>query len=374
MRGRTTLLLAILSVAVPVHETAHAQLSPQGLVGGLTRPLRQMLGHLGHFPRGYRHRAANAESTAAAAEPTNEPAPVVAPRLGWVGPPAWPTAFEDVLGFTFWADDYAQRLHSRGFDVIADTISGHFEVPRSAARTVTTGTAANDANNSIDRCGDTSNTQANWPAVRIEQMLQLSDAQHEALEKLQATAGQSAKNIRADCRDPSALASPDRLRALVQTLWVVRDAGISMRAPLKNFNDALTSTQKTSFAEYRSQNSAPPDPKTANSETNKQLQACAMQNAEKAERMAKEIEMRVRPTKDQATSYENFHKVSADMAKLLIASCAQPVPADPMARLDSANDQLTAMNYAATTVQIAFDDFYGKLNNEQKARFAPFSR
>ena len=40
-----------------------------------------------------------------------------------------------------------------------------------------------------------------------------------------------------------------------------------------------------------------------------------------------------------------------------------------MARLDAADDQLTAINYAATTVQIAFDDFYLKLNNDQRARF-----
>jgi hypothetical protein len=32
------------------------------------------------------------------------------------------------------------------------------------------------------------------------------------------------------------------------------------------------------------------------------------------------------------------------------------------------------MNYAATTVQVAFDDFYGKLDNEQKARFDSLSR
>jgi hypothetical protein len=57
------------------------------------------------------------------------------------------------------------------------------------------------------------------------------------------------------------------------------------------------------------------------------------------------------------------------MAKMLIASCAQPIPADPIARLDAANDHLTAMNYAATTLQITFDKFYVKLNNDQKARF-----
>jgi len=107
---------------------------------------------------------------------------------------------------------------------------------------------------------------------------------------------------------------------------------------------------------------------------NKQYQACATQNAEKAERLVKEIEMRVRPNKEQAASFENFHKVSSEMAKLLIASCAQPIPADPMARLDNANDQLTAINYAATTVQIAFNDFYARLDSAQKARFDALGR
>ena len=40
-----------------------------------------------------------------------------------------------------------------------------------------------------------------------------------------------------------------------------------------------------------------------------------------------------------------------------------------MARLDAADDQLTAINYAATTVQIAFGNFYLKLNNDQRVRF-----
>jgi hypothetical protein len=56
------------------------------------------------------------------------------------------------------------------------------------------------------------------------------------------------------------------------------------------------------------------------------------------------------------------------MAKLLIASCAQPVPADPLGRLDSAGDQITAINYAAANVQIALDDFYARLSRTQKAR------
>jgi hypothetical protein len=132
--------------------------------------------------------------------------------------------------------------------------------------------------------------------------------------------------------------------------------------------------QRSSFSSEQRQEIPQSDPKYANPGMNKHYQSCASQNVEKAERMIKEIEMRIRPGKDQAASFEGFHKASADMAKLLIASCAQPIPADPMARLDAANDQLTAINYAATTVQIAFDDFYLKLSNDQKSRFYSLGR
>jgi LTXXQ motif family protein len=84
--------------------------------------------------------------------------------------------------------------------------------------------------------------------------------------------------------------------------------------------------------------------------------------------MIMQIEQRVRSSKDQGASLNNLRKVSANMAKLLTGSCAQPIPADPLARLDAADEQLTTMNYAATTVQIAFDDFYGWLDDQQKAR------
>jgi hypothetical protein len=377
MHGRNILLITTLSAAILLPDAGHAQLSPQGVIGGIARPFRQMLGHFGHFPRARHRRAVAAESRTAAPIPSNETSASAGSRLGWVGPPAWPSAYEDMLGFTLWPDDYASRLRGRGFDVIADTITGRFNLPRSSARTATTGAAVkSDADNetSAERCGDTSSTESNWPTARVEQMLPLSDAQHAALEKLQLAATQSVKKIREDCDGPDPLAPPDRLRALVQTLWTLRDAGISVREPVKSFYDALINTQKNAFTSHQPQSNSPPDPKAADNGMNKQYQACTSQNAEKAERLIQDIEMRVRPNKDQAASLENFHKVSADMAKLLIASCAQPISADPMARLDAADDQLTAMNYAATTVQIAFDDFYLKLNNDQRTRFESPSR
>ena len=70
MHGRTILLITMLSAAIPLPDAGHAQLSPQGVIGGITRPFRQMLGHFGHFPRARHHRrAAAAEPRAAAAAP-----------------------------------------------------------------------------------------------------------------------------------------------------------------------------------------------------------------------------------------------------------------------------------------------------------------
>ena len=153
----------------------------------------------------------------------------------------------------------------------------------------------------------------------------------------------------------------------------MRDGDIAMRVPLKDFYESLNSAQKNSFAFQQPQNVSPADDKAQGGE-NKQYQACAAQNIGSAERLVKEIEMKVRPDKTQTASLEVLHKASSDMAKLLIASCAQPVPGDPLVRLDSASDQITAINYAASTVQIALDDFYGRLSQQQKARFEATGR
>jgi hypothetical protein len=375
MRTRAAIVAGLLIAAVPLDSPAQAQLSPQGIIGGVTRPLRQMLGHIGHFPRSYRHRSSSGPRVAAAPVPDRDAQSAVKSRLGRAGPAAWITAYEEVLGFAFWPDDYGTQFRNHGFEVIADTIAGRFDRMRAPTRVATTGAARSDGGTDVsaDQCNDASSADDKWPASRIEQLLQLSDAQHATLDKVQLAANDAVKTIKSNCRQLGDLSPPDRLRALVQALWIVRDGNMAMRAPLKDFYESLTSAQKNSFAVQQPQNAAPPDDKAQNGE-NRQYQVCAAQNIGSAERLVKEIEMKVKPDKTQSASLENLHKASSDMAKLLIASCAQPIPADPLARLDSASDQITAINYAATNVQIALDDFYGRLSQTQKARFEATGR
>lgn len=347
-----------------------------GLLSGVTRPFRAILGHLGHFPRHRRHHdeALNRspsdtgrQNTSSAS--TNARSAWTNARLGFVGPPAWPTAYEDILGYTFWPDEYAQRLRGHGFDVIVDSITGDFERPRAPAQASTTGSAVQNDSAGGAACVDASTAPSDWPSTRIGQTVQLTNVQHNTVGTIQTAVNQSAETIKANCPDRNAQTAPDRLATLVQTLWTVRDGGVAVRASLKEFDDSLKDTQKTSFASRMTQAAPKPDATNQSAAMNQQYQACAQPNVEEAERFIKQIDLRIRPNKEQAASLENLHKVSSDMAKLLMASCAQPIPADPLARLDAAADQLTAMNYAATTVQIAFNDFYGRLDNTQKARF-----
>lgn len=49
MRGRTIIIGGILAAAILLPDAGRAQLSPQGILGGITRPFRHALGQVGHY-------------------------------------------------------------------------------------------------------------------------------------------------------------------------------------------------------------------------------------------------------------------------------------------------------------------------------------
>jgi hypothetical protein len=54
--------------------------------------------------------------------------------------------------------------------------------------------------------------------------------------------------------------------------------------------------------------------------------------------------------------------------------CAQPLANDPLARLDAADQRLVVINYAATSMEVALNDFCASLGASQKAKFTSLGR
>jgi hypothetical protein len=370
MRGHRILLIVLLAAMTALPEAANAQFSPRGVVGAVTMPLRAMLGRFGHFPRSRRSRTTQDHMIQDhVAQDMRRPNPPAA-QLGEVGPIGWPSAYEDVLGFTFWPSRYVEQVRAHGFDVIATAMTSSARGPQ-LARTVTTGAAVqSDSNaNSVSACDKDADVQIDWPASQIEQTTQLNAAQRDALGKLKIALAESIKTIKAGCRDVSSLPPTARIKAAVHELWAVRDAGIYIRAPLKTFYETLSAAQKASFAWKQPTDNSSQGGKAASSAMARQYQACAVPSLEVSERLLGQIEQDVRPSNEQSASMQALRKASSDMAKMLTAPCAQPIPADPVARLDAANDQLSSMSFAATSMEIALDSFYAQLGIEQKAKF-----
>lgn len=372
--------LIVLTLPCAWPAPARAQFSPQGLIGAMTRPLRSLLGRLHHFPRHHarpRHGAEPAQPSTAATEGVH---------FGNAGPAVWPTAYEDVVGYLFWPDDYSDSLRSRGFGVIADTL---LQPPseRRPVEVATTGSAnAGDADSEPNgACNDPADTAMTWPITNIGQSVQLNGAERGALARLQTAMAQALKNVKATCSDEISQTPGERLHALVQRLWAVRDAGIYVRDPLKEFYNSLSPEQKAKFNSQRNNtkdaqatgtnNQAGEKQEDKNAEAAKrQYQACAASSGESAERLLRQIARKVRPTKEQDAALKALRQTTNNMAKLLSPTCDPSVPADPLARLDAANNQLTRMNYAATSMEIALNGFYAQLSGVQKARFDGLGR
>ena len=376
MHGRIVLFTTLLVIGLQA-DIAQAQFSPEALIGRVARPFRSMLGRLGHFPYAVRRHPTRPAATGGAAGTSAATSGIHSqPQLATTGPFAWPTAYEDVIGYTFWPNDYAGKVRGQGFNIIAAPLSPSSKRPAIARASMTNVESDADDVTLPSACGGEQSAQITWPTAQIEQATQLNDAQRDALSKFQTALTDSVKTMLAGCRDITALSPTARLDATVQSIWAVRDAGIYVRTSLKAFYGSLTDEQKAKFEwkqplqdEANPSTPADQNDKPQDSAMAKQYQTCAAPSLEASERLMKRIEQQVRPRKEQSAAIEALRKTSSETAKMLTATCAQPIPANPLARLDAANDQLSTMSYAATSIEMTLLGFYAQLDKGQQKKF-----
>jgi hypothetical protein len=292
-----------------------------------------------------------------AGEPARMPAPSQA-RLGTVGPPAWPTAYEDVIGYTLWPKEYGERLRVHG---IGDILSTAF-APSAAIAARTQQARAGDPNSApvAVTCGSVDLTANDWPIAQITSTIDLNDTQRATLDQLKTALSDAVSAIKSSCRDDTNLGPVERLRVMQNTLWAVHDAAQLIRAPLAKFYDSLSDEQKQKFAA--------PAQAQAGGRTPSRSEMARMCDLPTADAPMRQIEQNVRPTKAQRSSLEALQKKSFEMGQFLMASCLKPMPATPAERLDAAADRLTAVIFAASNLNMALNDFTSQLGDEQKTK------
>jgi hypothetical protein len=202
--------------------------------------------------------------------------------------------------------------------------------------------------------------------THIAQATHPTDTQHPALDALQAAFAAAFERINVTCRDVAPITPAARLKSMQERLFAIRNAGLSLRAPLSAFYDQLTDAQKTQF---NSEETAQLSDAASASAAPSGAQICLAQAQAAYAWPAALIGRRVRPKPSQRASLEALQKTLFGMAIYLNGACPKEAATTPVARLDAAMHRLDAMVYAVIAISPAVDDFYSQLNDEQKARF-----
>jgi hypothetical protein len=289
-------------------------------------------------------------SAAPATQQVREPG-----QLGMTGPTAWPSAFEDVVGFALWPKDYSERLRAHG---IGDVMATIFNPGGPAVRANTAKAGDPKTPEPISACG--AQASSDWPSAEVERVVELNTPQRAALDEFKTSLSDAMKSIKSTCRDDAKLGPTERLRAMQNTLWAVHDAALAIRTPLAKFYDSLSDEQKKRFA-------APaPDARSANMSRGDMARMCGMPSG--GEMSMRQLEQNLRTNKAQQVSLGALQKKSFEMGQFLMASCLKPMPATPAERLDNAADRLTAVIFAASTMNLALNEFTSQLTDDQKSK------
>jgi len=308
---------------------------------------------------------------------------------GWVGPLFWPLAYYDISDYALWGygydplfwdygynDIYAGVFAPYGYDDLAGYLPTGGSGPFAAASQQTIGRApsnraatsdqAGTPNQLAQLCGDDSRDIAGLPIDRIQQALQLNDAQRAALDDLANASLKAAQDIKAACPTQISLTAPGRLAAMQARIEAMISAVETVQPALQKFYDLLNDEQRAQL------NALAQDQR--NGETARNSNGSLTQNCQTAQTSvpdwpAAEIEARLNLNEAQHASLAALKDASAKAAEMLKTSCPTTEPITPPARLEAIANRLETMLQAVKTVRTALDDFYGKLNDEQKAQF-----
>ena len=215
-------------------------------------------------------------------------------------------------------------------------------------------------------CEEGSLDIAGLPVEQFQGTVQADDAQRAALDDLAKATLKAAQDIKAACPTEAALTAPGRLAAMQMRIEAMIAAVATVRLPLEKFYGLLSDEQRERII--------------ALGQNQRQSRAGSLldQNCRSAQTSVTgwptaDIERTVRPTAAQRASLMAFQDAAARAADMFNGSCPTDNLLTPTARLAAVGKRLDTLLQGVKTVIAPLDDFYGMLDDEQKARFNAIS-
>jgi hypothetical protein len=318
--------------------------------------------------------------------------------FGWVGPIFWPFAYYDIYDYAiggygydplFWDygynDIYAGLFAPYGYDDLVGYLppgGGGYQIAAGGGSQATVGRARGGGSPAAARgtataqaaipdqlaqmCGDDSREIAGLPIDQMQQAIQPNDAQRAAFDELANASVKAAQAIKAACPTQVALTAPGRLAAMQQRIEAMISAVETVQPALQKFYDLLSDEQRARLNAIAQDQRQSGTAKTGNRSL---VESCQAAQASVPEWPQAEIEAKLHLNDEQRASLVALKDGTAKAADMLKASCPTTEPITPPARLEAIANRLETMLQAVKITRAALDDFYGKLNDEQKAQF-----
>ena len=283
----------------------------------------------------------------------------------------WGGGYDDSFWGYGYGDLYAGIFAPYGYDELTGYLpqyasSNPSDLGQTGQTTPASVTATAAPDQLTQMCGDDSRDIAGLPIDQFQKAIQPTDEQRAAFDDLANAYVKASQDVKAACPKDIALTAPSRLAAMQLRIEAMIAAVATVQPPLEKFYGLLSDEQKARLTALgKDQRQSQAKEKTAGSPS----QSCGAAIPGVMEWPTAEIDQTVRPTDAQRASLVALQNATNQAADLLKASCLTDDPLTPPARLDAAGKQLDTMLQAVKMVSSSLNDFYGTLNDEQKARF-----
>jgi LTXXQ motif family protein len=213
-------------------------------------------------------------------------------------------------------------------------------------------------------CDDGGRDITGLPIDQFQRAVAADGDKRAALDELANATAKAAQDLKAACPSEMPLTAPGRLAAMQTRIEAMIAAVATVRTPLEKFYGLLSDEQKariTVLGQSRRSNASLLD------------QDCGPARPGMAEWPTTDIDKAVRPTEAQRASLTALQDAAAKATDTSKGDCPNESPLTPTARLAAVGKKLDALLQSIRTVSAPLNDFYGMLDDEQKARFDAIS-